>query len=69
MNVSKRDLSLWLTVIGSVVTAIGVWFWYNEKSYAAENNSDLAATLQWVGVAQALTGIALILIARIMKDK
>ena len=61
---SKRDLSLWLTVIGSVVTAIGVWFWYNENSYAAENNSGLASTLQWVGVAQALTGVAIILFAR-----
>ncbi len=69
MNVFKRDLSLLLTVIGSAITVIGGWFWYNENSYAAENNSDLAATLQWVGVAQALTGIALILIARTMKDK
>ena len=65
----KRDLPLWLTVIGSVVTAIGVWFWYTENSYAAENDSDLASTLQWVGIAQALTGIALILVARTMKDK
>ena len=65
----KRDLPLWLTVIGSVVTAIGVWFWYTENSYAAENGSDLASTLQWVGIAQALTGIALILVARTMKDK
>lgn len=65
----KRDLPLWLTVIGSVVTAIGVWFWYTENSYAAENGSDLASTLQWVGVAQALTGIAVVLIARTMRDK
>ena len=65
----KRDLPLWLTVIGSVVTAIGVWFWYTENSYAAENGSDLASTLQWVGVAQALTGIAVVLIARTMRDQ
>ena len=65
----KRDLPLWLTVIGSVVTAIGVWFWYTENYYAAENGSDLASTLQWVGVAQALTGIAIVLIARTMSDK
>lgn len=65
----KRDLPLWLTVIGSVVTAIGVWFWYTENSYAAENGSDLASTLQWVGVAQALTGIAIVLIARTMRDQ
>ena len=65
----KRDLPLWLTVIGSVVTAIGVWFWYTENSYAAENGSDLASSLQWVGVAQALTGIAIVLIARTMRDK
>jgi hypothetical protein len=29
----------------------------------------LASTLQWVGVAQALTGIAVVLIARTMRDK
>ena len=65
---SKRDFSLWLTVIGSLVTAIGVWFWYNENSYAAENNSDLASTLQWVGIAQALTGVAIILIGRKLRE-
>ena len=42
----KRDLPLWLTLIGSVITAIGLWFWYTENSYAVENGSDLASTLQ-----------------------
>jgi hypothetical protein len=54
----------WLTFSGSVITAFGVWFWYTENSYAAENNSGLASTLQWVGFAQALTGIAVVFIAR-----
>ncbi len=69
ISMSKQDRSLWITAIGSIVAVIGVWFWLTENSYAAENDSDLASKLQWVGVAQALAGVAIILIARIMKGK
>lgn len=52
------------SALGALVAAIGAWFWYTENSYAMNHNSDLAATLQWVGVGQFLTGITIILISK-----
>lgn len=37
---------------------IGLWFWAKEHFYAQQNNSELAATLQWVGVAIVLLAAA-----------
>lgn len=50
------------SALGALVAVIGAWFWYTENSYAANHGSDLASTLQWVGVGQFLTGVAIILI-------
>lgn len=47
------------TGLAGMAALIGVWFWHTENSYAAANpGSDLAQTLQWVGIALALIGIA-----------
>jgi predicted phage tail protein len=52
------------TVLGGLSALIGAWFWITENSYAAETGSQLAATLQWVGIAQVITGVAIILISK-----
>ena len=52
------------SVLGGIVTAIGIWFWYTENQYAMNHNSDLASTLQWVGLGQTITGIAIIIISK-----
>ena len=39
-------------------TLIGVWFFFHERDYAAKHDSELAGTLQWVGIAIALIGAA-----------
>lgn len=52
------------TILGSLTALIGAWFWYTENSYAMNYDSQLAATLQWVGVGQFLTGVAIVFIGR-----
>jgi hypothetical protein len=53
-------LVFWL---GAAVSVFGFWFWATENAYARENDNELASVLQWVGVSQALTGVALVVIA------
>jgi hypothetical protein len=60
--------------LGSLSALIGVWFFFHERSYAATDrscdfNPCLAETLQWVGIAQAFAGVAVILIGLILKDQ
>lgn len=62
--------------LGSLSSFIGIWFFFHERSYAATNRSCiygrascLAETLQWIGVAQAFAGIAIVLIGLLLKDK
>lgn len=52
------------TALGALSALIGAWFWLTENSYAAENGSQLASTLQWVGIAQVITGVAIVLISK-----
>jgi hypothetical protein len=51
----KFELATALSVAAGV---LGLWFWWNEHAYAANYDSELAAQLQWVGVAIALLGAA-----------
>jgi hypothetical protein len=60
--------------LGSLSALIGVWFFFHERSYAATDracyfSSCLAETLQWVGIGQALLGVAVVLIGLILKDQ
>jgi hypothetical protein len=62
--------------LGSLSALIGVWFFLHERSYAATDTSCiygkascLAETLQWIGVAQAFAGIAIVFIGLLLKDK
>ncbi len=57
-----------ITVLGSLVAAIGAWFWLQEFTYARDNGSELAAKLQWVGIAIALAGVAIVLVGRDLRD-
>lgn len=60
--------------LGSLSTLIGVWFFFHERAYASTDRACytypcLAETLQWVGVAQAFSGLAIVLIGLILKDQ
>ena len=37
---------------------IGIWFFFKERDFAHRFDNELAATLQWVGIAIALLGAA-----------
>jgi hypothetical protein len=61
--------------LGSLTTLIGAWFWITEYNYAANDRvcqrsykPCLAETLQWVGIAQVLAGVAIILTGFMLKD-
>lgn len=63
-----------IIAFGSLSAFIGVWFFLHERSYASSRRSCyfttcLAETLQWVGVAQAFAGVAIVLIGLLLKDK
>jgi O-antigen/teichoic acid export membrane protein len=50
------------SLLGLAASVIGVWFFITERDYAARFDSELAATLQWVGVAIALLGAGVFII-------
>lgn len=47
---------------GALSALIGAWFWQKENAYASLTGSELASTLQWVGVGQTLVGVAVVLV-------
>ena len=53
--------------LGSLSALIGAWFWQKENAYASLTGNELASILQWVGVGQALVGIAIVLIGLHLK--
>ena len=53
--------------LGSLSALIGAWFWQKENAYASLTGNELASVLQWVGVGQALVGIAIVLIGLHLK--
>ena len=60
----------WIIGLGSVSTLVGAWFWQKENAYASLTGNELASILQWVGVGQALVGIAIVLIGlHLRKEK
>jgi hypothetical protein len=58
-----------IAVLGSLTAAIGAWFWLQEFTYARENGGQLAGKLQWVGVAITLSGIAIVIVGRELRDQ
>ena len=70
--------------LGSITTIIGAWFFITEYNYAISNVTcqrsykllpikpclagSLAETLQWVGIAQVLAGLAIVYIGLILKE-
>jgi hypothetical protein len=58
-----------IALLGSLTAAIGSWFWLQEFTYARENGGELAGKLQWVGVAIALAGIAIVIVGRELRDR
>jgi len=52
---------------GLASAIIGAWFWEKENSYAMQTGSELASILQWVGVGQALVGVAVVLVGLEMR--
>ena len=61
---TKHD---WIIGLGSASALIGAWFWQKENAYASLTGNELASILQWVGVGQALVGIAIVLIGLHLK--
>ena len=61
---TKHD---WIIGLGSASALIGAWFWQKENAYASLTGNELASILQWVGVGQALIGIAIVLIGLHLK--
>jgi len=67
--------SYYITILGSIVSFIGLWFYLEERNYA--NNSRacmrnapcLAEVLQWIGISTLLTGISIIIISLLLKEK
>src|SRR6478752_7314243 len=50
-------------LLGVFTALIGIWFFFNEHSYAAAHpHTELAPILQWVGIAITLAGAGLFLI-------
>lgn len=51
--------------LSAVATLLGLWFWDHERTYAAQNprTSELAETLQWVGLGLTAIGVAGVLLA------
>ena len=64
MPMAKHD---WIIGLGSASALIGAWFWQKENAYASLTGNELASILQWVGVGQALVGIAIVLIGLHLK--
>lgn len=52
---------------GALSALIGAWFWQKENAYASLTGSELASTLQWVGVGQTLVGVAVVLVGLEMR--
>ena len=46
------------SLLSLAAAVIGVWFFFKERDFAQKFDNELAATLQWVGVAIALLGAA-----------
>jgi len=59
----------WIIGLGSASALIGAWFWQKENAYASLTGSELASTLQWVGVGQVLVGVAVALIGLEMRGR
>ena len=57
-----------IIMLGAITAAIGAWFWLEEFTYARDNGSELAAKLQWVGVAVAMACLAIVLVGRELRD-
>lgn len=57
----------YIIALGSLSTLIGVWFWQKENTYASLTGNELASILQWVGVGQALVGVAVVLVGLEMR--
>lgn len=53
-------------LLSLVATGIGLWFFWEERSFAAENGNELAGTLQWVGLAIAFLGAAGFLLGMVL---
>jgi len=61
--------------LGALNALIGAWFWITEYNYATNDaicsrsyKPCLAETLQWVGIAQVLAGVAVVIIGLILKE-
>ena len=59
----SRSVALVAGVLSVAVAAIGVWFWQTESDFAHRFDNDLAAKLQWIGIALTLIGVAGALLA------
>jgi len=57
----------YIITLGVLSALIGAWFWQKENAYASLTGNELASILQWVGVGQALVGIAIVLIGLHLK--
>ena len=57
----------YIITLGALSALIGAWFWQKENAYASLTGNELASILQWVGVGQALVGIAIVLIGLHLK--
>ena len=57
----------YIITLGVLNALIGAWFWQKENAYASLTGNELASILQWVGVGQALVGIAIVLIGLHLK--
>jgi len=61
--------------LGWAVIAVGIWFFQTESDYASNSqecrltrNQCLAEVLMWVGFAQVLAGIAIVLVGLHLKN-
>lgn len=68
----KANLTI---ILGAVATAIGIWFFSTESSYASTSNSCnnpqemcLAEVLKYASIGQILSGIAIVLIGMHIKE-
>ena len=62
--------------LGWAVIVVGIWFFEKESDYASNSsecrltrNQCLAEVLMWVGFAQVLTGIAIVLVGLHLKNE